>query len=143
MSGFRSLRKALKQKLDQQSSRSKTKRKYQQSSDTNALFVPLSERNNSNTVRSANTSNFSAAEHRAHVQRLISKWCAEYKEHFGLEEFKLEDGVGFTFAIEFDENLNVGGKIKCKCNKSISLAKNDSKLQVSNFNKHLLSTGCE
>lgn len=67
----------------------------------------------------------------------------ENKDHFGADDFNLEENVDFFLNIEFDENSNVKGSIKCKCNKSISLANNDDKLQVSNYYKHLQSMGCD
>ncbi|CAF1305606.1 unnamed protein product [Rotaria sordida] len=43
--------------------------------------------------------------------------------------------------IDFDENIDVRASIKCKCNKLISLGKNDNKIQVSSYYKHLQSNG--
>jgi hypothetical protein len=44
--------------------------------------------------------------------------------------------------IGFDENSIHHGSIKCKCGKSILLGKNDDKLQLSNYYKHVHSVGC-
>ena len=48
---------------------------------------------------------------------------------------------GIILTIGFDENLIRHGSIKCKCGKSILLGKNDDKLQLSNYYKHLHSVG--
>jgi len=40
-------------------------------------------------------------------------------------------------------NDYVTATIKCKCNKLISLGKNDIKIQVSNYYKHLQAKGCD
>jgi hypothetical protein len=44
--------------------------------------------------------------------------------------------------IYVDDNLTTQGTIKCKCGKILTLSKNDDKIQVSNYYKHLLSVGC-
>ncbi|CAF1442122.1 unnamed protein product, partial [Rotaria sordida] len=53
------------------------------------------------------------------------------------KKFMLKPGI------DFDENIDVKASIKCKCNKLISLGKNDNKIQVSNYYKHLQSNGCD
>ncbi|CAF1545532.1 unnamed protein product [Adineta ricciae] len=67
------------------------------------------------------------------------KWCYENKDLFDLKDFNLTENVDFTLHIEYDD---VKGNILCQCGKSISLARNDAKIQVSNFYKHLVSSNC-
>ena len=149
ISGFRSLRDALRKKADQQLAKSKKRqRRQQQSSNVNPSSVPLSVITASTTglptTRSATiTKKLSPPEHRAHVLKLINKWCSENKENFGLETLSLEENVDFMLNIELDENSDVKGSIKCRCNRLISLGKNDNKIQLSNYYKHLQSKGCD
>ncbi|CAF3380935.1 unnamed protein product [Rotaria sp. Silwood2] len=109
LSGFRSLKQALKDELSQQQKHPK-KKKQQQSS--------------------------------AYVLKLIKKWCYENKENFDLQLFELEEDTDFTLNMYVDHNSTIQGTIKCKCGKVITLSKNDEKVQVSNYYKHLQSTGC-
>ncbi|CAF1256863.1 unnamed protein product [Rotaria sp. Silwood1] len=74
---------------------------------------------------------------------LIKKWYFENKEKFDLENFNLEENVDYTLNIDLDNNNDGTASIKCKCAKLISLGKNDSKIQVSNYYKHLQSKGCD
>lgn len=149
ISGFHSLREALKAKVDEQLTQSKKKQQRQkQSSIINSLCAPLPLMlaptiQSTSTSQSTSIKKFSLSQHREHVKKLISKWCSENGDHFGVEDFQLSEDVDFTLNIVFDENLNVKGNIKCKCNKLISLANNDDKLQVSNYYKHLQSFGCD
>ncbi len=135
--------------MDEQLARPKKKqRRQQQLSNINSSSVPLSiitaPTTTPSTTQSAPTINkLSLVEHREHIRKLIKKWCSDNKENFGIENFNLEENVDFFLNIEFDENSNAKGSIKCKCNKSISLAKNDDKLQVSNYYKHLQSVACD
>jgi hypothetical protein len=77
------------------------------------------------------------SDHKAYVLKFIRKWCSENKENFNLED------VDFQLNIHLDENFDVKARIKCKCNKFISLGKNDNKIQVSNYYKHLHSKCCD
>ncbi|CAF1521828.1 unnamed protein product, partial [Adineta steineri] len=52
------------------------------------------------------------------------------------------EDTDFTLDIEFDQNSNVQANIKCKCGRMISLPRNGSKIQMSNYYKHLYSLGC-
>jgi len=45
--------------------------------------------------------------------------------------------------IDLDENGEVAASVKCTCGRLISLAKNENKIQLSNYYKHLQSTGCD
>ena len=60
-----------------------------------------------------------------------------------METLDLEENTDFIININFDDNNDVKASIKCKCNRLISLGKNDNKIQVSNFYKHLQSNGCD
>ncbi|CAF1459102.1 unnamed protein product [Adineta ricciae] len=134
-SGFSSLQKALKEKLNQQIN-SSTKKKQQRNGDVSSISsLTLSS-------QEAKTSSFSLPEHKSHVLQLIKKWCNDNKENFNLENFQLEEDIDFTLNIQFDENSTVQATIKCKCGKLISLCRNGSKIQVSNYYKHLHSFGC-
>lgn len=84
----------------------------------------------------------SLADHERHVLSLIRKWCEKNKEKLNLESFELEAGVDFILNIGFDGNSIISGSIKCKCEKSVSLARNENKLQTSNYYKHLQSASC-
>ena len=143
ISGFRTLREALIKKADKHIAQSKSQRKQRQNlSSANPPVVLLEDVNNQSKAQTS-TNDLSLDKHKEHVKKLITKWCIENKEQFNLEEFCLEDNVDYTINLEFDENLDVKGSIKCKCTKLISLARNGTKLQVSNFYKHLLCTSCE
>jgi len=85
----------------------------------------------------------SLSDHKAYVLEFIRKWCSENKENFNLDNFNLEEGVDFQLNIDFDENFDVKARVKCKCSKLISLSKNNNKIQVSNYYKHLHSKGCD
>ncbi|CAF2116358.1 unnamed protein product [Rotaria magnacalcarata] len=146
ISGFRSLKEALKRKVDEQLTKSKgRKQQHQQqlfSTSSSSIYslVPAAPA----PTQAPSTSNpLSLAEHRTHVLKLITKWCSDNKENFDLENFELEENVDFILNIDFDEHTNVKASIKCKCNKVILLGKNDNKIQVSNYYKHLQSNGCD
>ncbi|CAF3915053.1 unnamed protein product [Rotaria magnacalcarata] len=121
ISGFWSLKDALKRKVNEQSAQ--PKRKRQQLSNTNSSSI------SSLTLTTAQTpsvsNQFSLTEHKAHVLNLI------------------QENIDCFLNISFDENTDVKANIKCKCNRLISLSKNDNKIQVSNFYKHLQSNGCD
>ncbi|CAF2711056.1 unnamed protein product [Rotaria sp. Silwood2] len=72
---------------------------------------------------------------------VLSGWCLENRENLGLESFELEENIDFSVNIYADHNLAIQGTIKCKCGKVIALSKNNEKIQVSNYYKHLLSVG--
>lgn len=94
------------------------------------------------TQTSAVPKKLSLAEHKVHVIKLIQKWCSENKENLDLENLNLKENDDFILNIELDENSDPKATIKCKCNRLISLARNDNKIQVSNYYKHLQSNGC-
>ncbi|CAF4289668.1 unnamed protein product [Rotaria magnacalcarata] len=73
------------------------------------------------TQASSVSHKLSLAKHRAHLLKLIDKWCSDNKENFALEHFDLEENVDFVLNIDFDENADVKATIKCKCNRLISL----------------------
>jgi hypothetical protein len=138
LSGFQFLKDALKNKVDAQMKQPKKKHQLQtQHANTvasiSSFLVPIS---------SNASSSLSTSEHEKHVLRLIEKWCDENKMNFELEEFELQPGIDFFLTIGLDENSILSGSIKCKCGKSILLGKNDDKLQLSNYYKHLHSVGC-
>ncbi|CAF1938504.1 unnamed protein product [Rotaria magnacalcarata] len=119
----------------------KKQQQRQQLSNTNSSSI------SSLTLTTAQTpsvsNQFSLTEHKAHVLNLIRKWYSDNKENFNLESFNLEENIDCFLNISFDENTDVKANIKCKCNRLISLSKNDNKIQVSNFYKHLQSNGCD
>ena len=163
VSGFRTLKNALQKRLNEQLTKSKRKQ-----SQLHELF-----NSNSSSLSSSTTITLPAAqpatapsssevppppqalqtktvskelpvsEHKEYVLRLIGKWCSENKENLNLEFFNLEENVDFTLNIDLDMDNNVTATIKCKCKKLISLGKNDTKVQVSNYYKHLQSKGCD
>lgn len=139
-SGFFSLREALKEKLNQQvkhsAKRKQPQQKQQQQSNTSSISSLTS------PVEEARTSSLSLSEHRSHVLNLINKWCSDNKENFNLDHFQLEEGIDFTLNVNLDQNSVIQATIKCKCGKLITLCKNDQKIQVSNFYKHLQTIGC-
>ena len=73
---------------------------------------------------------------------MIQKWTEENKENFDLHAFELEPGFDFVLKIEFDAHSTLQASIRCKCGKTVMLAKNEDKIQVSNYYKHLQSAGC-
>lgn len=141
VSGFHSLRVALEKKVNEQ--QTKSKKKHQQcheSSNSNSSFISsLQSTEESTTSRKK----ISLSEHKEYVLRLIAKWCLDNKENFDLENFNLQENIDFTLNINLDENNDEAASIKCKCGKLISLAKNNSKIQVSNYYKHLQSKACD
>ena len=140
VSGLRSLRDALKKRADEQS----TKRKRKQQVNVSSSSVSSLTTTAPTTASSRTISNkLSLDEHKACVLKLLKKWCAENKENFNLNIFNLEEDVDFVLNIELDEDSGVKASVKCKCNKLISLGKNDNKIQVSNYYKHLQSKGCD
>jgi hypothetical protein len=155
-SGFHSLKDALKRKANEQSTKSKGRKQQhrQQLFNTNSSSMyslvataPTTTQlvaTAPSTTQSPSISNkLSLAEHKAHVLKCIQKWCSDNKENFDLEIFHLEENIDFILNIDFDENNDVKASIKCKCNRPISLSKNDHKIQVSNYYKHLQSNGCD
>ncbi|CAF1224941.1 unnamed protein product [Rotaria sp. Silwood1] len=62
----------------------------------------------------------SISKHQEYVLKLIKKWCLENKENL----------------------VSTQGIIRCKCGKVIALSKNNGKIQVLNYYKHLVSLGC-
>ncbi|CAF1121642.1 unnamed protein product [Adineta steineri] len=113
------------------------------------MWEPISSESDFSTWRGltlptqeAKTSSLSLAEHKSHVLQLIKKWCHDNKENLNLENFQLEEDTDFTLDIEFDQNSNVQANIECKCGRMISLPRNGSKIQMSNYYKHLYSLGC-
>ncbi|UJR07006.1 hypothetical protein I4U23_011295 [Adineta vaga] len=146
IAGFRSLNDALKRRVDEQATKSKRKKKQQsqQLSHTNSSFIcSLPSTSPPSAPTQSVPHRFSLAEHRAHIVKLIEKWCSDNKENFGLEIFTLEEDVDFNLFIDSDGDADVKANIKCKCNKLISLGKNDNRIQVSNYYKHLQSNGCD
>jgi hypothetical protein len=154
ISGFRSLRDALQKRINDQSTKSKKNQQKHQSSDTNLSSLnslpdmnlsslnSLSDPASSIPQAKAVHKKLSLFDHKEHVLRLIKKWCFENKEHFDIQDFDLVEDVDFTLNIDFDQNNDVIANMKCKCGKLISLGKNDSKIQVSNYYKHVQSKGC-
>ena len=105
LSEFVSLKKVLKEKLNQQSKYA-TKKKQRQSNDNvssiSSLTLPTQE---------ARTSSLSSSEHKSHVLKLIKKWCKENRENLNLEKFQLED-VDFALHINIDRNSVVQAREK-------------------------------
>ncbi|CAF1304645.1 unnamed protein product [Rotaria magnacalcarata] len=134
--GFVSLKQALKENLNQQLKHS-TKRKQQKQNVNTSSISSLS-----TPIQEVTTSSLSLSEHKSHVLNLIKKWCNENKESLSLDSFQLEEGIDFTLNIDFEQNSVAQATIKCKCGKVISLCKNNQKIQVSNFYKHLQTIGC-
>ncbi|CAF3422330.1 unnamed protein product, partial [Rotaria sp. Silwood2] len=149
IAGFRSLKDVLKKKINEQLTKSKGRKQYQKqifntNSSSICSLVPTVPAPAPATTQAPSVSNqFSLAEHKAYVLKIIHKWCSNNKENFDLEHFDLEENVDFVLNIDCDENTDVKATIKCKCNRLISLGKNDNKIQVSNYYKHLQSNGCD
>jgi hypothetical protein len=133
ISGFRSLKEALEKRLNEQLTKSK---KNMQQHNRYRMFI-------NSDIRGTTSKKLSLSEHKEYVLKLIKRWCSENRENLNLYNFNLEENVDFTLNIDLDKNQDVNASIKCKCSKLISLAKNDSKIQVSNYYKHLLSKGCD
>lgn len=142
LSGFRSLREALKNKLVHQEKNPKRKQQPSTSINTNGGMIPPQKLPTVSTTTKAAAVPMSFGEHRSYVSNLINKWCEDNKENFDLSTFRLEEGVDFTLSVELEGNSVGNASIKCKCRKIVSLGKNDDKIQVSNYYKHLQSAGC-
>ncbi|CAF3347154.1 unnamed protein product [Rotaria sp. Silwood2] len=142
IAGFRSLKDALRKKINEQSTKPKGRKQHQQLFNTSSSsiysLVPVA----ATQAPSLSNKSFSLAEHKAHVLKLIHKWCSDNKENFDLEHFDLQENFDFFLNIDYDESTDVKASLKCKCNKLILLSKNDNKIQVSNYYKHLQSNGC-
>ena len=148
ISEFRWLKDALKRKFNEQTTKSKArKQQYQREFfSTNSLSMYSLVPSAPAIIQApsvSNTCGLSLAEHKADVLKLIRKWCLDNKENFDIEHFDLEENVDFILNIDFDENIDVRASIRHKCNKLMSLDKNDNKIQVSNYYKHLKSNGCD
>ncbi|CAF1387631.1 unnamed protein product [Adineta ricciae] len=135
LAGFHSLRNALKIKVKEKPTRcKKTKSQPQQLSvpdfSFTSSFITAQQLPAPTTAQqaSAATKSFSSNEHKEHVCKLIQKRCSE--------------NFDFTVCISLDENANAKASIKCKCGRLISLAKNDDKIQISNYYKYLQANGC-
>ncbi|CAF2007723.1 unnamed protein product [Rotaria magnacalcarata] len=135
ISGFRSLKDALKKRINEASTQTKKKRQKSLTCNSSSVSSLPTTRTEPNRL--------SLSEHKEYVLKFIKRWCSENKENFGLENFDLTENVDFIFNIEFDENSDVKASIKCKCSKLVLLGKNDNKIQVSNYYKHLQSTACD
>ena len=137
ISGFRSLKDVLQKRLNCQLKKSKKNQVPYELSDIN-LSSPNLLSDPAPTVPQATPvhKKLSLSDHEEHVLRLIKKWCFENKEHFDIDNFDLVKDVDFKLNIYLDQNNDVTCSIKCKCGKLISLRKNDSKIQVSNYYKH-------
>ncbi|CAF2167134.1 unnamed protein product [Rotaria magnacalcarata] len=130
-----SLKDALKKRVNEALTRTKKKSFNFNPSSISSLPTTIATRPLPNRL--------SLSEHKEYVLKFINKWCLENKENFELENFDLEENVDFIVNIELDENSDVRASIKCKCNKLILLGKNDNKIQVSNYYKHLQSIACD
>lgn len=143
ISGFRSLKDTLQKRFNDQSTKSKKNQRKPQ-----LLNMNLSSLDSSTDTAPSITQTIpvhktlSLSDHKEHVLRLIKKWCFENQEHFEIKGFNLVENVDFTLNINFDQNNDVIANMKCSCGKLILLGKNDHKIQVSNFYKHVQSTGC-
>ncbi|CAF4653297.1 unnamed protein product [Rotaria sp. Silwood2] len=135
LSGFLSLKQALKDKLNLQLKHQNKKKKKQQDANISSISSVLA-------TQTTTSPSLSITEHQAYVLKLIKRWCLENKENLSLELFELEENVDFIVNIYVDHNLAIQGTIKCKCGKVIALSKNNEKIQVSNYYKHLLSVEC-
>lgn len=141
LSGFRSLKEALKNKLTQQGKNQKKRQQHQSLLfDTNGSMV--STRMDTNNSTTAPSVTMSLGQHRKYIVELIQKWCKDNKENFNFTNFQLEEDVDFTLNIESNRNSIENASIKCKCGRLISLAMNQDKIQISNYYKHLQSTAC-
>ena len=141
ISEFCSLKDALKRKANEQSTKSKGRKQQhpQQLFNTNSSSMYSLGATAPTTTQSSSIFNkLSLTEHKAYALKWIHKWCSDNKENFDLEE-----NVDVILIIDFDKNTDVKANIKCKCSRLISLSKNDNKIQVSNYYKHLQSNGCD
>ncbi len=77
----------------------KQRRQQRQLSNINSSYVPLSVITAPTTLSTTQTARItnklSLLEHKAHVQKLINKWCSENKDDLGLENFNLEENDDF------------------------------------------------
>ena len=92
IAGFRSLKDALKQKVNEQSTKSKGRKQQLFSTNASSIYslVPTAI-----TQASSISNKLSMAEHKAHVLKLIQKWCLDNKENFHLEHFDLQENFDF------------------------------------------------
>ncbi|CAF3441905.1 unnamed protein product [Rotaria socialis] len=81
-------------------------------------------------------------EHRRYFLNLLKLWCSNHKDDFLSDSFDLNEGKDFILNVLYDQNNDLKVNVKCNCNKSITLAMKDGKMQLSNYQKHLRSTNC-
>jgi len=91
---------------------------------------------------SIDTSLTSIIEHRKYFLNLLKNWCFNHKDDFNLDTFELKEGKDFILNVLYNENNELEANIKCNCSRRISLSIKDGKIQLSNFQKHLLKTNC-
>ena len=140
ISGFRSLKDTLEKRMNEQQTKTRIKRElHDMNLNPNASVLCSLESLDESTALYRNTL---VSSHKEHVTRLIKIWCLENKENFDLDHLNLEENVDFTVKIDVDKENELKANIECKCGKFIRLAKNGSKIQVSNYYKHLQSKGC-
>ena len=143
VSGFRSLKEALKKRTSEETKRPKKKQQQQQQQQSTDNTHATSLFSLTTTARTTTPDLPSLTEQRAYLLRLITKWCEDNKEQFDLPSFELQETLDYTLNIDYDEATNFKANIVCKCGKMISLSAYDNKVQLSNFYKHLHSLGTD
>ena len=89
LSGFRSLREALKNKIAHHDKNPKSKQKPITSINTNGGMIPPRNVPAATTTTTAAAVPMSLGEHRSYVSNLINNWCDDNKENFNVTTFQL------------------------------------------------------
>ncbi|CAF1534019.1 unnamed protein product [Adineta steineri] len=141
VSGFRSLKEDLKIKHDELLKQpvEKQRQRQQLSNVDSSSLCSLAP----TTQTTTKPTSLSISEHKEYIVRFINKWCCDNKENVGIEAFNLAQDVDYTINIDGDQISDINASIKCKCGRLIMLGKNNNKIQVSNYYKHLLSIACD
>ena len=84
----------------------------------------------------------SVMDHRKYFLNLLEQWCSDHQDEFMLGAFQLKEGSDFILSVSYDQNGILQANVKCNCNRRIVLSTKDTKIQLSNYQKHLRTSSC-
>jgi hypothetical protein len=84
----------------------------------------------------------SVMDHRKYFLNLLEQWCSDHQDEFMLGAFQLKEGSDFILKVSFDQSGILQANVKCNCNRRIVLSTKDTKIQLSNYQKHLRTSTC-
>ncbi|CAF3329974.1 unnamed protein product [Rotaria sp. Silwood2] len=115
--------------------------KYNQSSSTSANSTSPATSNNSSEKMLSKTSNLSIGEHKKYIIDTLNSWCESNSSRFDVSQLSLNEGRHYFISIYNDSTGSLKCDIKCCCNKWSTLTLRRGKFQLSNFYRHLQSSG--